>query len=274
MRHLLLALALSTLTCTAFAQSPTEDAPGNAPFVMGAVHKIASRQLTETRTINIYLPDGYKTNDTVYYPVIYLLDGSANEDFVHIAGLVQFFNMMQLMPPAIVVGIANIDRKRDFTFPTTIEKDKTAFPTTGGSEKFISFIEQELQPFIEKNYRTNSSKTIIGQSLGGLLATEVLYKKPALFNNYIIVSPSLWWDAQSLLKLKPEFAKAAQNTNIYLAVGKEGEVMERDAKELSKIVKSNKSFNTTFHYMPDEDHATILHHAVYDAFKEVLSKTN
>ncbi|MCD6064987.1 MAG: alpha/beta hydrolase [Flavipsychrobacter sp.] len=262
-------MTLSLLTSKAFAQPPTEDAPGNAPFVMGAVHKIASRQLSETRTVNIYLPDGYKASDTVYYPVIYLLDGSANEDFLHIAGLVQFFNMMQLMPPAIVVGIANIDRKRDFTFPTTVEKDKTAFPTTGGSEKFIAFIEQELQPFIERNYRTGSSKTLIGQSLGGLLATEVLYKKPALFNNYIIVSPSLWWDAESLLKQKPEFAKAAQNTNIYLVVGKEGEVMERDAKKLSEIIKENKGFKTTFHYMADEDHATILHHAVYDAFKDL-----
>ena len=63
------------------------------------------------------------------------------------------------MPKSIVVGIANIDRKRDFTHPTTIEKDKKRFPTTGHSDKFTAFLEKELQPFIEKKYKTNSSKS-------------------------------------------------------------------------------------------------------------------
>jgi predicted alpha/beta superfamily hydrolase len=246
-----------------------ENRPETTPFTLGVVNKLISKQLSETRTLNIYLPEGYHSNDTAHYPVIYLLDGSANEDFVHIAGLVQFFNMMEMMPKAIVVGIANIDRKRDFTFPTSIAKDKASFPTTGGSEKFIAFVEQELQPFIEKNYRTSSQKILIGQSLGGLVATEILFKKPALFNNYIIVSPSLWWDAQSLLKTKPALHKAAQNTIVFLAVGKEGEVMERDAKQLSEIIRASRNLKGIFHYMPDEDHATILHHAVYDAFKQL-----
>ena len=87
------------------------------------------------------------------------------------------FSWINMLPKSILVGIANIDRKRDFTFPTTIEKDKKDYPTTGGSAKFIAFIEKELQPFIESHYKTTSSKTIIGQSLGGLLATEILFKK-------------------------------------------------------------------------------------------------
>ena len=78
-----------------------------------------------------------------------------------------------------------------FTFPTTIEEDKKHYPSTGHSDNFISFIENELQPFIKNKYKTNRDKTIIGQSLGGLLATEVLLKKLLLFNRYIIVSPSL-----------------------------------------------------------------------------------
>jgi predicted alpha/beta superfamily hydrolase len=75
-----------------------------------------------------------------------------------------------------------VDRRRDYAFPTTIEEDKKNYPTTGHSDKFIDFIEKELQPYIEKKYKTNDSKTIIGQSLGGLLATEILFKKPTLFN--------------------------------------------------------------------------------------------
>ncbi len=55
---------------------------------------------------------------------------------------------IRILPPSIVVGISNVDRKRDFTLPTTIQKDKEDFPTTGESAKFISFIEKELQPYI------------------------------------------------------------------------------------------------------------------------------
>src|SRR6185437_3775981 len=173
----------------------------NIPFVLGRINTIQSKILSEKRILNIYLPQGYDQNDTTFYPVIYLLDGSADEDFIHIAGLVQFLNFswVGILPKSILVGIANVDRKRDFTFPTTIATDKKESPTSGGSEKFIDFIEKELQPFIEKNYKTNSSKTLIGQSFGGLLATQILLSKPQLFTKYIIVSPSLWWNNESLL---------------------------------------------------------------------------
>ncbi|MEO6906064.1 MAG: alpha/beta hydrolase-fold protein, partial [Ginsengibacter sp.] len=170
------------------------------PFVLGVIDEIQSKELGEKRILNIYLPEGYNQNDTTKYPVIYLLDGSANEDFIHIVGLVQFytFEWINQIPKTIVVGIATVDRRRDFTFPTTLEEDRKAYPTTGHSDKFISFLKNELQSFIEKKYKANNDRTIIGQSLGGLLATEILLKEPTLFNKYIIVSPSLWWDNGSL----------------------------------------------------------------------------
>jgi predicted alpha/beta superfamily hydrolase len=84
-----------------------------------------------------------------------------------------------------------VDRQRDFTFPTSSSELKTRFPNTGHSDKFISFIENELQPLMQSKYKANKNKTLIGESLGGLLATEVLLTKPTLFNKYIIVSPSL-----------------------------------------------------------------------------------
>lgn len=254
----------------------------NKPFVLGTIREIQSHQLSEKRTLNIYFPEGYDQNDSLRYPVIYLLDGSSDEDFIHIAGLVQFcnFSWVNIVPKSIVVGIANVDRKRDFTFPTTIVKDKKDFPTTGGSQKFISFIEKELQPFIDKNYKTNSSKTIIGQSLGGLLATEILFKKPTLFDRYIIISPSLWWDKESLLLIKPLTLSPGlhRKTFVYVAVGKEGKIMETDAKKLVSILAEShpKNMKLSFQYFPDENHASILHNAVYKAFESFneLGKKN
>lgn len=239
------------------------------PFTLGKTVEIESKILNEKRVLNIYLPEGYNEKDTIHYPVIYLLDGSADEDFIHVVGLVQFdnFSWVNLLPKTIVVGIANVDRQRDFTYPTTIEKDKKDYPTTGNSAKFITFLEKELQPFITKQYKVNATKTLLGQSLGGLLATEILFTKPTLFNQYIIVSPSLWWDNESLLAKKPMFAALPGKTNVYIAVGKEGKIMERDAKTLYNLLHKYKNLNTGFQYFPNKNHATIYHEALYKAFE-------
>jgi uncharacterized protein len=251
------------------AQKPTE-IKDTEVFSFGVVDKIQSTELAESRTLNIYLPEGYNKDSATLYPVVYLLDGSANEDYPHIAGLVQFLNMSDLMPKTIVVGIANVDRKRDFTFPTTIAADLKDYPTTGKSKKFMAFIEKELQPYIEKKYKVNTSKTIIGQSLGGLLATEILAKKPHLFDNYLIVSPSLWWDKGSLLLKLPDYLKTTpcQNKKIYLAIGNEHPVMVKDAKALAECLEKNIPTNSKllYKYFAEENHATILHTSIYAAF--------
>jgi predicted alpha/beta superfamily hydrolase len=254
--------------------------PGTKPFVLGVIEEIQSKLLNEKRVLNIYLPEGYKENDTTTYDVVYLLDGSADEDFIHMVGLFQFNNFPWIarVPKSIVVGIANVDRKRDFTYPTKIEADKKNIPTTGGSEKFIAFIEQELQPYIEKKYKTTSSKMIIGQSLGGLLATEILLKKPALFNKYLIISPSIWWDNGSLLNLPSDLLNESftQKTDIYIGCGKEGlapcetpHVMEVDANLLTEKIQGTKSrsVHVTFDYLPQEDHATAIYQAAFNALR-------
>jgi predicted alpha/beta superfamily hydrolase len=281
-------LFLTFFASLTFAQNTKyKQADRAKPFVLGVIDEIQSTALGEKRMLNIYLPEGYNVNDTVKYPVAYLLDGSADEDFIHVVGLYQFntFSWINRVPKTIVVGIATVDRKRDFTFPTAIEKDKKQYPTTGGSDKFIAFIEKELQPFIEKKYKGSADKMIIGQSLGGLFATEILFKKPTLFNKYIIISPSLWWDNGSLLNQSPALLldSCSCKTDIYIGVGKEGltstdapRVMEVDANLLAEKVKStkNKNVHVYFDYLPQEDHATIMHQAVFNALRALYPSSN
>jgi Predicted hydrolase of the alpha/beta superfamily len=274
-------LSICTLFSFGQANNPSNTVK-TKPFILGEIDEIQSIQLSEKRILNIYLPEGYNQNDTIKYPVVYLLDGSADEDFIHIVGLYQFnsFPWINRVPKSIIVGIANVDRKRDFTFPTTVEKEKKAYPTSGKSQMFISFLDKELLPYIQKKYKTNLSKTIIGESLGGLLVTEILFKNPTLFNKYIIVSPSLWWDNGSLLNMKPEGLnkKFGEKAGIYIGVGKEGltpgdnpHVMEVDANLLAEKIKSagNKTMDVQFDYLPEEDHATIMHQAVSNALKRL-----
>lgn len=243
-------------------------------FSIGETVEIKSDELNENRIINIYLPQNYDVNSSKTYPVIYLLDGSADEDFIHVSGLTQFaaFSWINIMPETIVVGIANVDRQRDFTYPSNNEEDQNDLPTSGKSEKFINFIEKELQPFVDEQYKSNSVKTIVGQSLGGLLTTEILFKKPELFDNYIIISPSLWWDDESLLKY--ELKNFPSEKSIYIAVGKEGKTMQRLAKELyDKIENSNvETEKLFFNFFEKQNHGDVMHLALYDSFEKLFKE--
>lgn len=280
MRIITTLIILTILTNFVSAQSDqTKPKEKTKPFVLGVMDELPSAIMGEVRGLNIYLPEGYDANDTVRYPVIYLLDGGADEDFIHVVGIVQFntFSWIDRVPKSIVVGIVNVDRQRDFSYPTAV-KDKFTWPATGGSEIFIAFIEEELQPYIEKTYKGSEERTLIGQSFGGLLATEILLKKPTLFAKYIIISPSLWWDDGSLLDMPSAIfdERFYAPTNIYIGVGKEGltpgaskHVMEVDANLLAEKIGStkSKSVHVYLDYLPEEDHATIGHQAVFNAFR-------
>lgn len=242
------------------------------PLTIGETVTLKSKILQEERTLNIYLPQGF--DKTKSYPVIYLLDGSMNEDFIHVTGLVQFFNQMYAMPETIVVGIANVDRKRDFTYHTDLKDLQKDYPTTGHSDQFISFLEKELKPYVESHFKT-TDKYLFGQSLGGLLATEILLKKPEMFNNYFIISPSLWWDDQSLIKQAKQLLSKTPDTKkfVYVSVGKgEHPVMVKDAESIYDILKNSNKKNWTVEYkmMEGDNHATILHRSLYEGLVKMF----
>lgn len=258
---------LFTFQSVVFAQ--TENVK---PLTIGEIRTIKSKILSEDRTLNIYLPQNFDTAKS--YPVIYLLDGSMNEDFIHVSGLIQFFNQMYAMPETIVIGIANIDRKRDFTYHTDLKDLQKDYPTTGHSDRFISFLEKELKPYIESHYKTTETY-IFGQSLGGLLATEILLKKPEMFNNYFIISPSLWWDDQSLIKQAKQLLSKSPDTKkfVYVSVGKgEHPVMVKDAESIYDILKNSNKKNWTVEYkmMEGDNHATILHRSLYEGLVKMF----
>lgn len=261
------------------AQKNKIAAPEKKEVVFGQIHQIESESLGETRTLNILLPPGYKDQAEATFPVIYLLDGAENEDYFHVAGLVQFLTMYQLMPASILVGIANIDRYRDFTFPSDVAEDIKRLPTSGGSEKFRQFLAAELKPYVENNFRTTGETTLIGQSLGGLLATEVFIKTPDLFSQYLIVSPSLWWNQFSLanqLNKSIENMALKQKKVVVIALGDEGPEMKQGVDLFTDALSDHASAQLEWHFeaFPKETHATILHRAVYAGFERLYEKTH
>ena len=120
-------LLFITILCAYFIKAQTlPQTISDTTFTIGKTVKIKSKILNENRELNIYLPASYNLDSLKTYPVIYLLDGSKDEDFIHISGIVQFgsFSWINMLPESIVVGIANVDRKRDFTYPSKNELDQ------------------------------------------------------------------------------------------------------------------------------------------------------
>ncbi|MEM6343315.1 MAG: alpha/beta hydrolase-fold protein [Bacteroidota bacterium] len=277
MKTTILSLLLTFATSVIWAQkTDARYDQAKEVFPFGVVERIDSKALSEERVLNIYLPQGYHPDSSQTYPVVYVLDGSAHEDFPHIAGLMQFLNMYALAPKSIVVGIANVDRYRDFTFPSEDKGDQKSLPTSGGAAAFMAFVEEEVLPLVAERYPLNGESTLIGQSLGGLMTTEFLMKKPALFSQYIIVSPSLWWNKKALVKTAKQYFKTHQEieAKVFVSLGKEHPVMHKVADELVESIQNSGNEKLSVHYQPilTEDHATILHKAVYAGFEWLYPK--
>ncbi len=249
-------------------------------LVLGEQIQLYSSQLNEERTLNIYLPEGYNKKDSNHYPVIYVLDGGIDEDLLSVIAQVHYNSLpwVNNMSKSIIVGIVNTNRKRDFTSKSSVKSNMDCCPAAGGSSKFIAFIEKDLMHFINTNYKTLQNNTLIGQSFGALLATEILFTKPEMFKNYILISPSLWWNDAYWLKTKSGILDATKASPIavFIGVGKEGlapcsegHVMELEANLLADKLKQscNKSIKVSFEYYPNENHATIYPKALNDALK-------
>jgi predicted alpha/beta superfamily hydrolase len=244
------------------------------PLIIGESLELASKVVKETRRINVYLPEAYHSQKAQAFPVIYMLDGGLAEDFLHIAGLIQVSIANGSMRPFILVGIENTVRRRDLTGPSENALDKKEIPNLGGSKLFRQFIADELIPEIEQRYRTSKERALVGESLAGLFTLECLLHAPDLFQTYIAIDPSLWWNDEALtrqfaekLVSHPSLAK-----NLYLAsAGQAG--MAGVANKFSDMLKASQvqGLLWTYENYPKETHASIYHPAALSAFRQLFA---
>lgn len=265
--HLTLLLLLAaTLSCAC------PDPVAGSPFVFGVTRTIDSEILGESRTLNIYLPKSYGSSRSDRYPVIVLLDGGADEDFHHVTGLVQFLTAYELMPESIVVGVGNVDRQRDFVHLSEVEEERGWYPNHGQSVRFRRFLNDELLPWVDASYRAGDHRLLIGQSAAGLFAVEHFLQQPDSFDAYFIVSPSLYWNRESLARSAPEALASHSGTRwLYLAIGSEGKVMQSGYDRLVRALEEHAppGLDWQDERFPDETHATILHRALYRGFEQL-----
>lgn len=235
------------------------------PLTIGESWVIDSAILKEKRTINVYRPPGLPEH--VALPVLYMPDGGLAEDFLHIAGLLQVGTANGTIRAFLLVGIENTERRRDLTGPTDIDKDRSIAPKVGGSRAFRSFIRNELMPEVEKRYRVTDERAIVGESLAGLFVIETLIESPDMFDTYIALDPSLWWNAGKLL-VQGHYGNRNFNgkKNLYIGSSKDGQGFIDRAK-LADDFEKRDHLNYRYEDWPSETHATIYHPAALKAFR-------
>lgn len=165
-------------------------------IVIGKRTTLYSNILKENRKILIYDPGQTAITPIAgkHYPVVYVLDGEAH--FLSTVGMIQQLsqaNGNSILPEMIVVGIENTNRPRDLT-PSLVTADNNA-----RVNPFVNFLETELMPYVDKNYNTAPYRVLVGHSLGGLTAIDILTNSPGLFNAYIAIDPSMWYDDEKFL---------------------------------------------------------------------------
>jgi predicted alpha/beta superfamily hydrolase len=224
---------------------------------------IQSKYVDELRTINIWTPDNYQTSQDSF-PVMYMADGGVKEDFPHIANTLSKLVRENKIKPLILVGIENTQRRRDLTGYTEVEKDKEIAPIVGGSEKFRSFIREELFPKINSKYRTTAEKSIIGESASGLFVMETFFLYPDMFDTYIAFDPSIWWNNHYLVRTATtHLAKFPQHNKRLWFAGSNTEDINVHTKALADTLRRVNIPNLVWRYVdePNESHATIFRSA-------------
>ncbi|NQZ20595.1 MAG: hypothetical protein HRT53_00940 [Colwellia sp.] len=241
---------------------------------IGKTIEIESKTLNEKRIIQVHLPDAYRNGET-RFPVLYLTDGPGH--FSHTVGTMNFLANNGRIPQMIIVGVANTDRTRDLTPKILVSKD-LRFQNGGGADNFLNFFEQELIPYIEKNYRTQPYRVFSGHSFGGLFALNAFLTKPEVFNAYISVSPSLWWDDQRLINdAKVFFNKTASlDRTLFVTMAAESDRMLGPYNEFVNMAKESKVKGLIFanKEFDDEDHGSTVLRSQYFGLKQVWDGWN
>jgi predicted alpha/beta superfamily hydrolase len=230
-------------------------------------YKINSQVLGEERTILVRVPANYDRTPA-RFPVVYMTDAHPPYNAL-MAGIIEQQAWGGVMPEMILVGIQNTNRSRDLT-PT----DDGKGGAVGGAAKFLQFIETEVIPLVEKNYRTEPYRIFAGHSLGGLFAIYAFTARPDLFNAYIAASPVLGYDDNFVVKRAEELFKQNRDwkTTMFLGIGDEPQYIDgfNAFQNLLKKAKP-KGIDFEFREFKDENHGSVVLPVFYAGLRKIFA---
>lgn len=247
------------------------------PINLGESYDLHSEVLNEDRTLWVHLPPSYEGSQQ-RFPVLYLLDGDAH--FVHTIGTVEFLARQNQCLEMIVIAITNTDRTRDMT-PTRATVDyqgnpTDTMPTSGGADQFLNFMSEELIPHVEATYRTQPYRMFVGHSFGGLLTMYALFSRPDMFNAYVAVSPSVWWQKDFMVDKASQFLKnlPASHKSLFMTIADEDGAMRSNFDTIVDQFEAQSPAKITFGHrvMEDESHGSLVMRSHYQAFRKLFEK--
>ncbi len=289
---LYIAIAFTLVNCQQKEDAANLEKPTNQ-IVIGQIDSVYSDILDESRNIWVHIPESAinSSSNNTKYPVLYLLDGPGH--FYSVTGIIKQLsstNGNTIVPEMIIVAIPNTDRSRDLT-PSHVDFDffsgDSIQYSSGGGNKFLDFMEDELIPHIEKTYPASTYRTFVGHSFGGLSVINALISRQHLFNNYVAIDPSLWWDNQAFLKVADSILSENKFDGKALYVGvantmDEGMMIKEVRNDTTKstahirsILQFVNSMDTQndngllfgWKYYNDDDHGSVPLITEYDAFR-------
>lgn len=249
-------------------------------------HLIESRFNNQTYVIRVQVPAS-RRGGTERFPVLYLTDVNGQLDgsfiqWLQLSGEVERFITVGIGYPVDNIAQSMALRGRDMT-PTFVDglSDYDHIPLegivpvgtaegSGGAPEFLQFIQEQLIPFVDANYNTIPGKnSFSGHSLGGLFGLYVLFHHPDVFENYIIGSPSIWWDDEIVLKWAREQAQSGErlDARVYLSVGGREEVISGTVVKMTSNVYSLEAIlanasiaglDLKTEVFPDEEHMSVF----------------
>ena len=241
-----------------------------------AGHTVEMKSLVfaDRRRINIYVPPSYDEqgkHESQSYPVIYLIDGGVDQDFLAVSGMVRNLSMWKHIPESIVVGIETRDRYHELSSSTRIKADLKRVPHPGGATKMRRFIVEEVMPLIDSKYRTNDRRVLMGESMAGLFVIETMLELGDRFSAYLAVSPSLWWNDQALVRnVSPRlFELHDAKFLLYFSLADEGGTMWQGVNRLAQSLHETNYPAKRWYYQPrsHESHATTYLPAAADGLR-------
>ena len=271
--HGLIAVAMAPAPLAPAAAEAPPPAPSiqSSPIVVGRSFALRSAILGDVRQVNVWVPPDYAPKDRPY-DVVYLLDGALSQDFEHIAGLAQLGALGWTFRPPIIVGIETKDRQFELTSPARDARYRRGFPRNGGAARFLAFIQLEVRPFIEGQFKTGRRRVLIGESLAGLFVVHTFLTAPGGFTDFVAVSPSLWWDQRADARSASALlhGRDYRGKRLYVAVGDEGGTMQSGVDMLLAALRKDRPKGLDWRYSDrsrSASHATIYHGAALEAFR-------
>jgi hypothetical protein len=209
-------------------------------------------------TIYIALPEGY-SKIKIDYPVVYLLDGDLT--FIWATEYSRWLSSGKVLPKMIIVGIDNSYRR-----------SQDLLPYYEGVGKFLTFIQEELIPYVDGNYRTKpTDRTLAGGSDGGLFTLYALFHAPETFNRYIVTTPSLSRD-DLVFKYEEEFASNHSELPVKLFLSVGGREPTVHVKELFERLEGRNydGLDMNMVIIEDAGHVTTFIQGFFDGLRTVF----